>query len=329
MLKYRSGATSLLSSKIRQLGNPTTPRARRIIFANVVCLILLAGTLFLARGGDDQRAALLGMTPLRTGEVYYVSKRALCSRSLAHEQLGIQPIAVSKVILRPVVFTEVDASYDDRLEVLQESMINDVVFLDRNISGKAAELASTACPLHTVKMLPPQKPPSRYSPSSVAFGVTMSADELANTLEHWRFWAQKSTSFHILLPGSEANRVSEVKDRIKKELGIKAVVQSAKDTNEPARLSMKLVQSMERKAASRKEWFIILTPDTFVVSLEDVLLAVEPYNSRDVLYMGSLSESLRQREQWGHMAYGGAGIILSRPLASILAKHGRFFIALL
>ena len=157
----------------------------------------------------------------------------------------------------------------------------------------------------------------------------MSANELPNTLEHWRFWAQKSTSFHILLPGSEANRVSEVKDLIRKELGIKAVVQSARDTDEPARLSMKLVQSMEKSAASRKEWFIILTPDTFVVSLEDVLLALEPYNSRHVLYMGSLSESLRQREQWGHMAYGGAGIILSRPLASILAKQGKFFIALL
>jgi len=227
------------------------------------------------------------------------------------------------------VFTEADDSYDDRLEVLEESMVNDVVFLDRNVTGKEAELASTACPLHTVKMLPPRKPPTKYSPSSIAFGVTMSADQLSNTLEHWRFWVQKSTSFHILLPGSEANRVSEIKDRIKKELGIKAVVQSARGTDEPAQLSMKLVQSMERNAASGKEWFIILTPDTFVVSLEDVLLALEPHNSRQVLYMGSLSESLRQREQWGHMAYGGAGIILSRPLASILAKHGKFVITLL
>lgn len=329
MPKYPNGIISRLNSKIGQLGSTTTSRARRIILANVICLILFVGAIFIARRGENKRVALPGVTPLRTGAVYYVSKRALCSRSLAHEQLGIQPIAVSKVILRPVVYTDADESYDDRLEVLEESMVNDVVFLDRNVTGKEAELASIVCPLHTVKMFPPRKPPSKYSPRSIAFGVTMSADQLPSMLEHWRYWAQKTASFHILLPASEANRLREVKDRIKRALGIKAVVESARDTDEPAWLSMLLVQSMERNAAKGKEWFIILTPDTFVVSLDDVLLALEPHNSKQVLYMGSLSESLGQRENWGHMAYGGAGIVLSRPLAFILAKHGNVFMSTL
>jgi Fringe-like len=322
MSKYRNGVMTRLGAVSRQLSKGTTTRSRRIILANIVCLILFVGTLFLARRHTVKEVALPGVTPLRTGDVYYVSKRALCSRSLAHEQLGIQPIAVSKVILRPVISVEDDGTYDDRLQVLEEGMVNDVVFLDRNATGKDAELESNLCPLHTIKMLPPRKPPSRYTAWSIAFGVTMQANELPNMLEHWRFWAQKTSTFHIMLPGSEASRVNEVKDRIKRELGIKAVVETSGDSDEPARMSLKLVQSMEKKAGSGKKWFIILTPDTFVVSMDDILLALEPHNSKQVLYMGALSESLGQREKWGHIAYGGAGIVLSRPLASILSKHG-------
>jgi len=322
MTKYRNSVISRLGVVSRQLSKGTTSRSRRIILANVVCLLLFVGTIFLARRGPDKAKPLPDITPLRTGEVYYVSKRALCSRSLAHEQLGIQPIAVSKVILRPIVSAEDDGTYDDRLQVLEEAMVNDVVFLERNATGKDAELESNVCPLHTIKLLPTRKAPTRYTPRSLAFGVTMKADELPNMMEHWRFWAQKTSSFHILLPGSQANRVSEVRDRIKKDIGIKAVVEAAGDTDEPTRMSLMLVQSMERNTASEKEWFIILTPDTFIVSMDDVLLALEPHNSKDVLYMGALSESLGQREKWGHMAYSGAGIVLSRPLASILSKHG-------
>src|SRR5277367_1907889 len=105
----------------------TSLRFIRIILANLVCLILFTVTIWMARRHGNK----LQIPTQPNGGVYYVSKRALCSQSIAYEQLGIQPIAVSKVILRPVVQNRVTEAYDDRLEVLENAMINDVVFLDR------------------------------------------------------------------------------------------------------------------------------------------------------------------------------------------------------
>ena len=320
MPRYRnrvaSGQYSLL---IHCLRKTTTCRSRRIILANITCLTLFVAAIWLAnRGGKSDIPSGPGLV---TGDVYYVSKRALCSRSIAHEQLGIQPIAVSKVILRPIVRTEEIEGYDDRLEVLDDALVNDVVFLDRNVTGKEAELSANVCPLHTISTLPPRIP-TRYTASTLVFGITLSVDDIFKSLQHWRYWARKSkVSFHILLPSSDYYRVTEAKELIRESLGINVHVEATQDTDNPAKLTLILVESMQEKAGSGKEWFIILNPETFVTSVDDILLALELYNSGQSLYMGGLSESNRQKQESGLFAYSGAGIVLSRHLLTTIAPH--------
>lgn len=323
MPKYQNGLFSRYSILSAQLRKHTTSRARRIILANLVCLALLVTTIGLANRARKNPALfeLPGEFGLATGDVYYISKRALCSRSLAYEQLGIQPIAVSKVILRPVMRDGVIEGYDDRLEILEEGLVNDVVFLDRNVSGKDAELSAHVCPLHTVSILPEQKP-TRYTASSLLFGITINADDIPKALEHWQYWARKTKiAFHILLPNSEQSRVSQVKDMVRKALGIDVVVESAKTTDDLSRLTLLLVERMGKSAGSSRDWFIVLSAGTFVTSIDDILLALEPYEVGQSLYLGGLSESTQQKEKHGIFAYGGAGVVLSRPLAQTVVQH--------
>jgi Fringe-like len=296
----------------------TTTRGRRIILLNLVFLILFIIAFgWATSGNNDFRIPV--MTGLHAGDVYYISKRALCAKSVAHEQLGIQPIAVSKVILRPVV--REGENYDDRLEVLEDQLINDIVFLDRGVTGKEAELSTNVCPLHTVSVLPDRKP-TRYTPSSILFGVVMAAEDIPLALQHWKYWAKdKDVAFHILLPSTDFDRVGEVEELIRITLGINVHVEANREIVEPAQLTLALVQKMLKNAGSRRVWFIILTPSTFVTSLDDVLLALEPYNAAQILYMGALSESTEQKEKHGIFAYGGAGIVLSRPLVTSLVPH--------
>src|SRR5215471_3957772 len=102
MPKYRNSlANSQYSLLIHYLQKNTTSRSRRII---LVCVTLFVVVICL--GYRDKTTKIPTGPQLKTSNVYYVSKRALCSRSIAHEQLDIQPIAVSKVILRPIVRTE-------------------------------------------------------------------------------------------------------------------------------------------------------------------------------------------------------------------------------
>ena len=55
--------------------------------------------------------------------------------------------------------------------------------------------------------------------------------------------------------------------------------------------------------------------------MDDILLALEPYDATRSLYLGGLSENTIQKEKHGIFAYGGAGIVLSRPLMDDLTPH--------
>jgi hypothetical protein len=320
MPKYRNGlGNSRYFFLLHHLRDRTTSRSRRVIIY-FLCLLLFLIAVRLARRSKNTVSIPIDPAP-PVSDVYYVSKRALCSQSIAYELLGIQPIAVSKVVLRPVVRHEKTELYDGRLEVLANAMINDVVFLDRNLTGKEAELNANICPMHTVSVLPPRKP-MRYTASSIVFGVTLSMDDLPKALQHWRYWARDpNITFHVLLPSSDRDRVSEANEMISNSLGIKAHVESAREMDDPGKLMLMLVQQMLKNGAARKEWLIVLSSDTFVTSLDDILLALEPYSAAQQLYMGGLSESARLREQWGRFAYGGAGVVLSRPVADIVSQN--------
>lgn len=317
MPKQKNGiGKGRLSVILYHIRRNTTSRSRRILLANIVCIILFLLAIGLAHRSPEVKIRPL---PPTAGDVYYISKKALCANSIAHGELGIQPIAVSKVILRPVVREGEIEGYDDRLEVLEHAMINDVVFLDRNVTGNEAELSANVCPLHTISILPTRQP-TRYSESALIFGVAISVDEIPQALQHWRYWARHTkVAFYILLPSTDYYRTAEAAEMVRGTLGINVHVEATRDTDDRAKMTLMLIEGMQKNAAARAEWFIILSPGTFVTSVDDMLLALEPYDASRSLYMGAVSESRGQREQWGKFAYGGAGIVLSRPLAETLA----------
>ena len=324
MVLYREGPiTSRCSQVLQTLRNHTNTRSRRILFVKFIILVFLVA-IGLVRRTSSKNLSILNDSEENSSDVYYISKRTLCSRSIAYDQLGIQPIAVAKVILRPLVQTPPFEGYDDRLEVIEEGLINDVVFLDRNVSGKEAELSAHVCPLHTVSILPSQNP-KRYTASEILFGVMMEVDEIPSALEQWRFWARHSkASFYVLLPNKDHNKVRKAQDLFKKVLGVKVIVEAAKDPVEPRGSMLMLIEKMRQAASSEIRWYMILSPTTFITSTDDVLLALDQYDASMPMYLGTISESKGQRDQYGVFAYGGAGIVLSRPLAETIAEHGTF-----
>jgi beta-galactofuranoside beta-1,5-galactofuranosyltransferase len=239
----------------------------------------------------------------------------------------VQPIAVSKVILRPVLRSrgpgeEVTWDYSARLEVLEDAMINDVAFLDRDVTGQEAELSANVCPLHTVTVIPSRKP-KRYTEGELVIAVAMTVEEIPNMLLHWTYWARNSSvGVYILLPTSQSDRVSEAEALLKTGLATTRVkVEAAVDTAEPGNLALRLVEQMRTAAYSTTQWFLILSPATFITSMDDLLLALEPHDATQRMYMGGMTESKGLRDKFGQFAYGGAGIVLSRPLVEDLSSH--------
>lgn len=82
-----------------------------------------------------------------------------------------------------------------------------------------------------------------------------------------------------------------------------------------------LVQIMYRARDANTEWVITIDDDTFFPSLHNLEQMLLRYDSSQPHYIGSLSEDWWAVKEYGLMAFGGASIILSTPLAQIIDEH--------
>ncbi|GAA96910.1 hypothetical protein E5Q_03584 [Mixia osmundae IAM 14324] len=62
------------------------------------------------------------------------------------------------------------------------------------------------------------------------------------------------------------------------------------------------------------EWFLILDDDTFMVDPHNLIDSLSDFDPDQDWLLGGYSEAERQQYRFGHIAYGGGGIIISRGL---------------
>ena len=68
-------------------------------------------------------------------------------------------------------------------------------------------------------------------------------------------------------------------------------------------------------------WLAIVDDDTFFPSLHPLDAELSRHDHTQSTWLGALSDSFSSVRSWGYMAYGGAGVFLSPPLASAIAPH--------
>lgn len=94
---------------------------------------------------------------------------------------------------------------------------------------------------------------------------------------------------------------------------------------------MNLVQEMWRESVKREalgapitQWFTLADDDTYFLSLDSVARMLSKYDPFEMHVIGSLSESEGQQKHFGNIAFGGAGIFLSRGLVQQMNEPGAF-----
>ncbi|GAA6002825.1 uncharacterized protein JCM10292_001320 [Rhodotorula paludigena] len=81
-------------------------------------------------------------------------------------------------------------------------------------------------------------------------------------------------------------------------------------------------KTREEKEGVHTEWFVFADDDTFFPDVDALGRMLGSLDSHDDHLIGALSESTKQVNQWGHIAYGGAGIIVSRGLLAKMNQDG-------
>lgn len=79
-----------------------------------------------------------------------------------------------------------------------------------------------------------------------------------------------------------------------------------------------LVKVMYTHRANETEWFTLMDDDTFFPSMQSLLAMLGKHDPSEQYWVGAVSEMWWSVGRYGMMAFGGAGIFLSRALAAAL-----------
>jgi hypothetical protein len=170
----------------------------------------------------------------------------------------------------------------------------------------------------------------QYTSEEIFFALTTNTKRIFTTIHYLKFWAKH--------PGINCLIVFEKMDLMKniyirkylKHEGIPCIVQTSNVRRYEERylelfyLSW-INQEKYHGYGERKKvkWFATGDDDT-IWFINNLLNTLQQYNSSKSIYLGNTSDKKSQLAAFGaHFAYGGGGILLSRPLAILFAQHNQ------
>ena len=151
---------------------------------------------------------------------------------------------------------------------------------------------------------------NRLDASHIDFGIATTEARLNDSMDAFAHWAAYSNARILALLETDAHKV-ELESRAK-AMGIILQITESKDEYELRYFS--LLRHLGNNARPETRWSSIIDDDTFFMSMPALVEALSIHDTSKPIYLGGMSESVKQIHSFGVMAYGGAGIFLTQPL---------------
>ncbi|KAL3464151.1 hypothetical protein BJX64DRAFT_106866 [Aspergillus heterothallicus] len=180
----------------------------------------------------------------------------------------------------------------------------------------SAKILQDDCSIPSSISLEVSPPPLHVDASHFDFGVATNIDRLSESLDAFVHWAgdTRTRIFALVEPD---NRIPEVRAKAEK-LGVNLIVTESNDEYQTRYFS--LISHLADNLREETRWSCIIDDDTFFPSMSALIEAFEKYDHTQQMYVGGVSESVKQIGLFGLMGFGGAGVFLSRPLVEQLSK---------
>ena len=186
----------------------------------------------------------------------------------------------------------------------------DLPLLDASLTPSNDTLDPNRCfhPVPIRVQMPANR--ARLDASHIDFAVASTVGRLNSSLEAFAHWAAYSNA-RILALAEPNKRSAEVEARAK-AMGVDLQITESRDEYQLKYFS--LLRHLANKARPETRWSSIIDDDTFFLSLPALVEALSAHDASRPIYLGGLSESVKQIHSFGVMAFGGAGIFFTRPL---------------
>ncbi|KAJ5539356.1 hypothetical protein N7513_007688 [Penicillium frequentans] len=269
-------------------------------------IIILAVTLFAvmlwpSSGGHN--------SPLHAQSNITISSRVKCDPDV--NMLRKMDIAkLAKYTRREIL---VDFSEEDLPMLPMTQHVNQPVFAQKDEIEGPLDRCSVATPL-TIRV---PKPPKVPDASHIDFGVATTVSRLNESLDQFVHWAgyTRTRIFALIEPDESGVGVQSVRAKAD-ALGVNLHITEADD--DYLHRYFALIPLLENNLRESTQWSIIIDDDTFFPSMPALVDALAAYDHTKPMYIGGVSEGVPQIAVFGLIAFGGAGVILSRPLLSDL-----------
>lgn len=164
--------------------------------------------------------------------------------------------------------------------------------------------------------------------SNILFGMSTLLNRLEDSIPSLERWlAHTGANLFVIVVNSEEERKP---DKIKmtqlelhmRDLGIKATLVAPLDENDDmAHRYFSLVKLLYSKRDKTTQWIGIVDDDTFFPSMHSLINVLGNYDPREQRYVGGISEEWWSVVLYGLMAFGGAGLFLSLPMAALIDSN--------
>ncbi|KAG9240123.1 glycosyltransferase family 31 protein [Calycina marina] len=160
--------------------------------------------------------------------------------------------------------------------------------------------------------------------SNMMFGVQTTIGRLRDTIKHMERWLPNTNArlFAIVQQSEGIPANVEEMAALEKEFRSKkmlvSVIHPVRPTDSFPQRYFSLANVMFAAKDDKTQWIINIDDDTFFPSMWELQEELKKHDASKPLYIGSLSEDWWAVTKYGLMGFGGAGLILSTPMAAII-----------
>ncbi|GAA6058934.1 hypothetical protein JCM10212_002886 [Sporobolomyces blumeae] len=207
------------------------------------------------------------------------------------------------------------------------------------------EKGEQVCKIVGVPSSPRPQVPATWKHNKIMFGMSTTPDRVLWNLPVWSHWLPAHASaldptrkehvanlplLLVLTPPPNPTEELRTREAVEEAQSLGMYVEMrAREADRFETRYFALVEELYKEALRREaeggdktEWFVFADDDTFFPDFDSLVRLLSSFDSNDDKLIGTLSESTKQVAQWGHIAYGGGGIYISRKTVEKMNQDG-------
>lgn len=160
--------------------------------------------------------------------------------------------------------------------------------------------------------------------SNMIFGLQTTMGRLKSTVKHLARWLPNTNArlYAIVIESEESAADDAEMAALEKHFADQGmnvtVMHPVSPVDSFAQRYFSLVSVMYKARDEKTDWVVCIDDDTFFPSMHDLVEMLKDHDPKKPQYIGSLSEDWWAVNHYGLMGFGGAGILLSTPLAKVV-----------